>query len=112
MTSGHCWFGLAHPWGKAVLGLTSMPQMIMPGTTSRVLRTIMSSAVFMSKADMPGAASTMPSLARRFTPTHSQLMSVLGGVRDEKLMGGGTGRGVDPPSGVDTCQRWRSSQEA
>ena len=56
-----------------------MPQMIMPGTTSRVLRTIMSSAVFMSKADMPGAASTMPSLARRFTPMHSQLVSGLVG---------------------------------
>ena len=52
--------------------LTSMPQIIMPGTTSRVLRTTMSSAVFMSRADMPGAPSTMPILARRFTPARQQ----------------------------------------
>lgn len=50
-----------------VLG-TSMPQMTMPGTTSRVFLTTMSSAEFMSRADMPGAPVTMPSFARRFTP--------------------------------------------
>lgn len=45
-----------------------MPQMTMPGTTSRVCATTMSSAEFMSRAPMPGALCTMPSFWSRFTP--------------------------------------------
>ncbi len=45
-----------------------MPQMTMPGTTSRVWLTTASSALFMSSADMPGTALTMPSFCSRFTP--------------------------------------------
>ena len=53
--------------------LTSMPQMTMPGTTSRVLLTTASSAVFMSRAAMPGMpVLTMPSFCNLFTPAAAQ----------------------------------------
>ena len=45
-----------------------MPQMTIPGTTSRVWLTTLSSALFMSRAAMPGAPFTSPSLASLFTP--------------------------------------------
>jgi hypothetical protein len=46
-----------------------MPQMTMPGTTSRVRSTTASSAVFMSSAPMPGRPeATRPRRARRLTP--------------------------------------------
>ena len=52
---------------------TSMPQMTMPGTTSRVLLTTASSAVFMSRAAMPGMpVFTMPSFCNLFTPAAAQ----------------------------------------
>ena len=70
--TGHIYWAMQSHYTQGQDRLTSMPQMIMPGTTSRVLRTTMSSAVFMSRADMPGAPSTMPILARRFTPARQQ----------------------------------------
>ena len=52
---------------------TSIPQMTMPGTTSRVLLTTASSAVFMSRAAMPGMpVFTMPSFCNLFTPAAAQ----------------------------------------
>ena len=50
-----------------------MPQMTMPGTTSRVLLTTASSAVFMSRAAIPGMpVFTMPSFCNLFTPAAAQ----------------------------------------
>ena len=54
--------------GEPSSSATSMPARTIPGTTSRVLFTIASSAVFMSSAPMPGILSTRPRDWRRFTP--------------------------------------------
>lgn len=51
-----------------------MPQMTMPGTTSRVWATTMSSAEFMSRAPMPGALWIIPSFCSRFTPAHIDII--------------------------------------
>ena len=67
--------GIAGILHKTVNGgqRTSMPQMTMPGTTSRVLLTTASSAVFMSRAAIPGMpVFTMPSFCNLFTPAATQ----------------------------------------
>ena len=56
------------PRSRLPTSATSMPQMTMPGTTSRVWLTTASSAVFMSRAPMPGTPVTMPRFCRRLTP--------------------------------------------
>ena len=47
--------------GEPSSSATSIPARTIPGTTSRVLFTIASSAVFMSSAPIPGILSTSPS---------------------------------------------------
>ena len=54
--------------GEPSSSATSIPARTMPGTTSRVLFTMASSAVFMSSAPIPGILSTRPSDWRRLTP--------------------------------------------
>mmetsp|Transcript_3222 Transcript_3222/g.8555 ORF Transcript_3222/g.8555 Transcript_3222/m.8555 type:complete len:213 (+) Transcript_3222:130-768(+) len=53
--------------GEPSISASSMPAKTIPGTISRVFSTMRFSAVFMSRAPIPGMSGTMPMAARRFT---------------------------------------------